>query len=172
MNDHGAVRDRFEKAGQGQVFRFWSQLDHAQRAALIEQAREIDLAEIARLSATLVRNKSAAQVDLSGLEPAPCIALPETGGDRTGWTEAKLVGEAALRRGKVAACTVAGGQGTRLGYDGPKGTFAVTPVRRHSLFQVFAEKLLAAQRRYGCELMWMIMTSHANHEATMEFFAR
>jgi UDP-N-acetylglucosamine/UDP-N-acetylgalactosamine diphosphorylase len=172
MNDHDAVRARFEHAGQGQVFRFWPKLDNTQRAALIEQAREIDLAEIARLNATLVRGKSAGHVDLSGLEPAPCIALPSSGGDRTAWIEAKLTGEDALRRGKVAAFTVAGGQGTRLGYDGPKGTFAVTPVRGHSLFHVFAEKLLAAQRRYGCELLWMVMTSHANHAATEEFFAR
>jgi UDP-N-acetylglucosamine/UDP-N-acetylgalactosamine diphosphorylase len=109
---------------------------------------------------------------VSGLEPAPCIALPSSGGDRTAWAEAKLVGEDALRRGKVAAFTVAGGQGTRLGFDAPKGTFAVTPVRGHPLFQVFAEKLLAAQRRYKCEFLWMIMTSHANHAATEEFFVR
>ena len=170
MKEHDTLRQAFEKAGQGQVFRFWSKLTEAQRAALVAQAREIDLAEIARLNATLVLGKSAAQVDLSGLEPAPCIALPESGGDRIEWTEAKLAGEKALRAGKVAAFTVAGGQGTRLGYDGPKGTFGVTPVLSKPLFQVFAEKLLAAQRRYGCELMWFVMTSHANHEPTVAFF--
>lgn len=170
MLDHDAVRERFEQAGQGQVFRCWPQLDEAQRAALIEQAREIDLAEIARLNASLVVGQGAGQVDLSGLEPAPWIALPEHGGDPITWTEAKLAGEDALRRGKVAAFTVAGGQGTRLGYDGPKGTFGITPVRGLPLFQVFANRLLAAQRRFGCELMWFIMTSHANHAATVTFF--
>jgi UDP-N-acetylglucosamine/UDP-N-acetylgalactosamine diphosphorylase len=70
----------------------------------------------------------------------------------------------------VAAFTVAGGQGTRLGYDGPKGTFPVTPIRRHSLFQVFSEKLLAAGSRYGRPLHWFIMTSHQNHEATEAYF--
>jgi UDP-N-acetylglucosamine/UDP-N-acetylgalactosamine diphosphorylase len=172
MKEHDALRKRFEEAGQEQVFRFWSTLNEAQRASLIAQAREIDLAEIARLNASLVVDKSAGAADLSGLEPAPCIPLPEHGGDRTGWTEAKLAGEEALRRGRVAAFTVAGGQGTRLGYDGPKGTFGVTPVRGHSLFQVFAEKLRAAQAQYGCELMWFIMTSHANHNATLAFFDR
>ena len=97
MKDHDAVRERFAAAGQAQVFRFWDQLNDAQRASLIEQAREIDLAEIARLNATLVLGKSAGHVDLTGLEPAPCIALPDTGGDRTSWTEAKLAGEAGRR---------------------------------------------------------------------------
>lgn len=172
MKEHDALRKRFEDAGQGQVFRFWPTLNDAQRESLLAQAREIDLAELARLNATLVVRQGAGSVDLSGLEPVQCITLPEAGGDLTAWTEAKLAGENALRRGKVAAFTVAGGQGTRLGYDGPKGTFGVTPVREHSLFQVFAEKLLAAQRRYGCELMWFIMTSHANHTATLAFFDR
>jgi UDP-N-acetylglucosamine/UDP-N-acetylgalactosamine diphosphorylase len=66
---------------------------------------------------------------------------------------------------------VAGGQGTRLGYDGPKGTFAVTPIKGKSLFQVFAEKIKAAGLRYGRPLHWFIMTSHANHEQTERFFA-
>jgi UDP-N-acetylglucosamine/UDP-N-acetylgalactosamine diphosphorylase len=66
---------------------------------------------------------------------------------------------------------VAGGQGTRLGYDGPKGTFPVTPLKRKPLFQVFAEKILAAGRRHGRPLHWFIMTSHANHTATGAFFA-
>ena len=50
-------------------------------------------------------------------------------------------------------------------------SFAVTPVRRKSLFQVFAEKIQAAGRRYGKPLHWFIMTSHANHAATEAFFA-
>jgi len=70
----------------------------------------------------------------------------------------------------VPAFTVAGGQGTRLGYDGPKGTFPVTPLKKKTLFQVFAEKIRAAGARYGKPLHWFIMTSHANHAATESFF--
>jgi UDP-N-acetylglucosamine/UDP-N-acetylgalactosamine diphosphorylase len=65
---------------------------------------------------------------------------------------------------------VAGGQGTRLGYDGPKGTYPVTPLKNKTLFQVFAEKILAAGLRYGKPIHWFIMTSHANHAATEKFF--
>jgi UDP-N-acetylglucosamine/UDP-N-acetylgalactosamine diphosphorylase len=109
-------------------------------------------------------------VNLDGLAPAPYEPRPEHGGDAAAWVQARAAGEAVLRAGRVAAFTVAGGQGTRLGYDGPKGTFPVTPVKAKPLFQVFAEKILAAGRRYGRPLHWFIMTSHANHAATEAFF--
>ncbi|MDV7397776.1 UTP--glucose-1-phosphate uridylyltransferase, partial [Arthrospira platensis SPKY1] len=86
------------------------------------------------------------------------------------WQTAREVGEAALRSGQVAAFTVAGGQGTRLGYNGPKGTFPVTPVKKKTLFHVFAEKIAASSARYGCVIPWYIMTSHANHAATVQAF--
>lgn len=66
--------------------------------------------------------------------------------------------------------TVAGGQGTRLGFDGPKGAYPVTPVRNASLFQVFAETIQAAGRKYGTTIPWYIMTGPGNHEATRQFF--
>ena len=163
--------EQFAQAGQGQVFAFWPQLDDAARRALLAQAAEIDLAEVTRLARTLLGAGGAPAVDLDGLEPAPYEALPAHGGDAAAWAAARAAGEAALRAGRVAAFTVAGGQGTRLGFDGPKGTFPVTPVRRKPLFQVFAEKILAAGRRHGRPLHWFIMTSHANHAATEAFFA-
>ncbi len=58
---------------------------------------------------------------------------------------------------------MAGGQGTRLGWEGPKGCFPISPIRKASLFQIFAEKILAARRRYGTGLRWYIMTSPLNH---------
>ncbi len=162
--------ESFNQAGQGHVFRFWNELSAAEQAQLAAQAAEIDLAEIARLNDTLVRSNTGAAVDLTDLEPAPYVPLPANGGDAAEWAEARRIGEDALRAGRVAAFVVAGGQGTRLGYDGPKGTFKVTPVLQKSLFQVFAEKILAAGRRYGKPLHWFIMTSHANHAATEAFF--
>ena len=161
----------YRAAGQGQVFAFWDSLDAGERAQLAAQAAEIDLAEIEQLNRTLVlKSAGGAGVNLDGLTPAPCTRLPEHGGRAADWQEAQNAGEAALRAGRVAAFTVAGGQGTRLGYDGPKGTFAITPLRRKPLFQVFAEKIKAVGLRYGRPLHWFIMTSHANHEQTETFF--
>lgn len=164
--------ETFRAAGQAQVFAFWEQLSPGEQQQLLAQAGEIDLSELDGLTHTLLDGDAAAHLDLQGLEPAPYELRPEHGGDMQAWEKARHAGEDALRAGRVAAFTVAGGQGTRLGYDGPKGTFPVTPVRKHSLFQVFAEKILAVGKRYDQPLHWFIMTSHQNHAATEEFFQR
>jgi UDP-N-acetylglucosamine/UDP-N-acetylgalactosamine diphosphorylase len=166
----GTIIEAFERAGQGHVFAFYSQLDAAAQQRLLAEAAEIDLAEVDHLNKTLVAKSGAAGVDLTDLKPAPYEKLPAHGGNAAEWAQAKTAGEAALRAGRVAAFTVAGGQGTRLGYDGPKGTFPVTPLKKKTLFQVFAEKIAAAGKRYGKPLHWFIMTSHQNHAPTESFF--
>jgi len=163
--------ESFTHAGQGQVFAFFDQLDPEAQRRLLAEAAEVDLAEIAHLNRTLVNTSGPIGIDLEGLAPAAYEPLPAHGGDATAWQRAKIAGEEALRAGRVAAFTVAGGQGTRLGYDGPKGTFPVTPIKQKSLFQVFAEKIRAAGLRYGKPIHWFIMTSHQNHAATERFFA-
>ncbi|MSU48503.1 MAG: UDPGP type 1 family protein [Opitutus sp.] len=163
--------EEFQRAGQGQVFAFFARLAAVEQERLLAEAAEIDLAELARLTRTLLAKDAAVAINVEGLGPAPYEKRPEHGGDPAAWAKARAAGEAALRAGRVAAFTVAGGQGTRLGYDGPKGTFRVTPVRLKPLFQVFAEKVFAAGCRYGRPIPWFIMTSHANHAATEAFFA-
>ena len=171
MARHSLI-EAFERAGQAQVFAFFDQLSPDAQLRLLAEAAEVNLAEVNALYRSLVANsQGAAGVNLSGLAPAPFEKRPEHGGDSVQWAQAKSAGEAALRAGRVAAFTVAGGQGTRLGYDGPKGTFPVTPLKNKTLFQVFAEKIKAAGLRYGKPLHWFIMTSHANHFATETFFA-
>ena len=165
-----ALIEAFERAGQGHVFAFFNELTPAAQQSLLSEAAEIDLAEIDNLTRTLLAKGAAAGVDLSDLSPAPYERRPENGGDAKAWADAKVAGETALRAGRVAAFTVAGGQGTRLGYDGPKGTYPVTPIKKKTLFQVFAEKIRAAGVRYGKPVHWFIMTSHINHAATESFF--
>lgn len=169
MAQHPLI-EQFQKAGQGHVFAFFDRLSAAEQQRLLAEAGEVDLEEIARLTRTLLAKSAAAGIDLTGLEPAGYEPLPEHGGSAAEWARSKAVGEEALRAGRVAAFTVAGGQGTRLGYNGPKGTFPVTPLKRKPLFRVFAEKIRAAGRRYGRPLHWFIMTSHQNHAATESFF--
>ena len=168
-----SLRHHFETHGQGHVFRFFDDLSPVAQDELNRQAAAIDLSEVAALFDTLVRHPGAGNDSIAdSLSPADFIPLPAHGGDPVRWAEAEAVGEAALRAGRVAAFTVAGGQGTRLGFDGPKGTFPVTPVRQASLFQVFAEKIAAAGSRYGKPVPWFIMTSAINHDDTVAFFER
>jgi UDP-N-acetylglucosamine/UDP-N-acetylgalactosamine diphosphorylase len=75
-----------------------------------------------------------------------------------------------LAAGEVGVILVAGGSGTRLGYEGPKGTFPIGPVSSASLFQIHVEKIVALGRRYGRPIPLYVMTSPENHAATVTFF--
>lgn len=162
------LRNQFEQADQVQVYRFFDELNEAEQAAFEDQLRQINLDEIRELTAE--KHEGGGAVSLDGVEPANYEPLPESGGDPDKWKKATATGEEALRAGRVAAFTVAGGQGTRLEWDKPKGTFPVTPIREAPLFQVFAEKILASSRRYGKPIPWFIMTSTINHEDTIAHF--
>src|SRR5262245_38171502 len=129
MGTHPLI-EKFQRAGQAQVFAFFDQCTPEDQKRLLDEAAEIDLDEIDRLTRTLLTKNAGASAHLEGLTPAPYEKRPEHGGDVAAWNKARATGEAALRAGRVAAFTVAGGQGTRLGYDGPKGTFQVTPLKQ------------------------------------------
>ncbi|MGF1531310.1 MAG: UTP--glucose-1-phosphate uridylyltransferase [Puniceicoccaceae bacterium] len=167
-----AIRSKFEKAGQGHVFRFISEVGADGAAKLFDQLDSFDPGEVAALYEELVRGSSEKTKDYSDLEPAPFIAHPDRGGDAELWKSAQARGLAAIRAGKLAAFTVAGGQGTRLGYDGPKGTFPVGPVTGATLFEVFGGKIAAMSRAHGVTIPWLVMTSPINHEATKAFFEK
>jgi UDP-N-acetylglucosamine/UDP-N-acetylgalactosamine diphosphorylase len=83
--------------------------------------------------------------------------------------EAVSAGNEVLRRGKVGAILVAGGQGTRLGFPHPKGMYPIGPVSEATLFQFHFEKVLAASQRYGYQIPYCIMTSPATHRETIDF---
>jgi UDP-N-acetylglucosamine/UDP-N-acetylgalactosamine diphosphorylase len=84
--------------------------------------------------------------------------------------ENQLKGRQLISKGQAGCLLIAGGQGTRLKFDGPKGMFPVTLIKKKSLFQLFAEKTLAAGRQANCVLPLAIMTSPATHEKTVKFF--
>ena len=154
------ITDAFRASGQGHVLRHLDALAPRERATFLEQLAEVDLALMARL----IAGGGDAKTDLSKLAPAPYVALGAPTAD------ARAHGEALLRGGKVAAFTVAGGQGTRLGWRGPKGTYPATCVTGKPLFRVFAEQIAAAEKRFGCAVPWYIMTSPLNDADTRAFF--
>lgn len=151
-----------QRFGQSHVFAGWDLLDAGQRATLVEQISELDLEQLVKLFAD--RNTTYSLPSSHRINPLPGV-LPD-GPD----PEAKAIGEASLARGEVAALVVAGGQGTRLGFDHPKGLFPIGPVSGKSLFQIHAEKVLARSRRHGKPIPLLVMTSHATHAETVYFF--
>lgn len=163
--------DRLERAGQGHLLRALDRLDPAGRSRLQSEVDALDLDLVSRLVETYVRRSAAAE-DFSGLEPPEVIALPQGPDDNARDAAARAVGERRLRAGKVAVVLLAGGQGTRLGFDGPKGDFPVGPVTERTLFEIHAAKVEAIRARYGCALPFCVMTSPATDEATREIFER
>jgi UDP-N-acetylglucosamine/UDP-N-acetylgalactosamine diphosphorylase len=98
--------------------------------------------------------------------------VPENAEQKTLYNKAFKHGEVLIRNGKTAAFTVAGGQGTRLGYDGPKGTLPVSPIKKKPLFQLFAEQILGISKQYEVTIPWYIMCSPLNLEATITHFEK
>jgi UDP-N-acetylglucosamine/UDP-N-acetylgalactosamine diphosphorylase len=84
--------------------------------------------------------------------------------------EWRAKGEELLVKGKAAALMLAAGEGSRLGFLGPKGCFPLSIVKQKSLFQIFCEKILAYQKRSRKDFFLMIMTSSLNRKETEEFF--
>jgi len=103
-------------------------------------------------------------------EPPELFPLEREGDVRRREAEARAAGERVLAEGKVGYLLVAGGQASRLGYDGPKGAFAVGPVSGAPLFEIHARRLRAARRRHGRATPWYVMTSRANDAETRAFF--
>ena len=91
--------------------------------------------------------------------------------DEERYNQLKNVGENVIKNNHYAVVTMAGGQGTRLGHDGPKGTFllGVDPEPKY-LFQLLAENLIRHNEEYGITLNWYIMTSTENNDQTISFF--
>lgn len=153
---------------QEHVFRFWGELDADGRRHLLSQLEQVDFSLLDELLEKHVRNPH--PEPQKNFQPPEVIGWPQTEEEIAERKKAKDLGEQYLREGRVAVFMVAGGQGSRLGYEGPKGCFRITPVQRKSIFQLHCEKILAIQKRYGAQLPLYIMTSEANHETTKDFF--
>ena len=167
--DRSNLYSRYAEKGQGHLFRFWDELSSIQKKNLLLQLERIDLDLVNQLAENHLNGRTKS-FDLSDLQPACYQALPNNKKSFSEWKNAQQIGEGAIRSGRLAVFTVAGGQGTRLGYQGPKGTYPISPLRSASLFQLFAEKISFASKRYQVAIPWFIMTSHLNHEATINFF--
>jgi len=152
---------------QEHIVRACRRMTEAQQEALCEDIRQIDFPHLAALLERARRPQTAPRA----FAPAPVVSFPRTGARAAERRRLEQLGEEYLRRGRVAVFLVAGGQGTRLGFNGPKGCFPVSPIKGKSLFQLFAEQIMALQRRYETVVPWYIMTSRDNHAATAAFFA-
>ncbi len=169
------VSSVLERNQQTHLVQFWEELTEDQQQQLQSQIGGIDfpllqsLIQIRDQSEDHDPQESKSQQARS---PEQLVRLPKQTGEDAVRQDAALAGEQLLRSGKVGAILVAGGQGSRLGFDAPKGMFPIGPVSNRTLFQVLSEQLLARSRRAGVSIPYFIMTSEATHAPTMEFFEK
>ena len=157
------LRQRLQHHGQEHLLAALAKLGDAERAHLLREMERIDLAELRTLHGK--REQKDALPERHRIQPLPHPTiedddvLVDAGGD-------------AIAAGQVAYLVVAGGQGTRLGFDHPKGMFPIGPISNKTLFQLHAEKVLALHRRSGARIPLLVMTSPATDEPTRLYFKR
>jgi len=154
--------------GQGHVLAHWARLTADAQQALLAQIATIDMQAIKRMQAMLAETGSAGTAP-DVIEPAPVAELGVLA-ERERNEALSAYGESALARGEVGVLLVAGGQGSRLGFEGPKGAYSIGPISGASLFEIHARKVLALERRYGAGVPFYIMTSQVNDAPTRAFF--
>lgn len=150
--------------GHTYLLRFWERLNVNERNSLLQQVATLDFAAITRMQKMLTEQSAPS----SRSEPAPAEVIELTPEARA---HAFEIGSRELQAGKIGVVLVAGGQGSRLGYDGPKGAYPIGPVSNAVLFYFHTRKVLALSQQYKVRIPLYIMTSDANHQATLECFA-
>jgi UDP-N-acetylglucosamine/UDP-N-acetylgalactosamine diphosphorylase len=153
------VQEILERHEQLHLLEGLDELGPAERARFLERLAEVDWAELER---------PAEPLPLDALEPPTVVTLAER---RRRAAALAAAGEHAYRDGRVAVLVVAGGQGTRLGFPGPKGCLPLAPHSGKSIYQLQAEKLLSLSRRVGETIPFLVMTSPATDAETRAFFA-
>ncbi len=170
MQPDSALLARLARHRQDHLLRFWNDLDEPAQAQLLAQVSAMDFERIDNLVAKLVRGSESSVPPIESVGPVEVFGLPQTDAERSARRLVAEIGHDALSRGEVAVVLVAGGSGTRLGFEGPKGTYPIGPVSGASLFQIHAEKIVALGRRFGRPIPLYVMTSPENNDITQQFF--
>ena len=147
------IRRTLKKYSQEHLLNEYEKLDVAKQKKLLDQIEHIDFELINSLY-----NNTKKQVDVeeNKISPIEYLDKDKLNGYYKGFYE---TGEKAIKEGKLAAVTMAGGQGTRLGHDGPKGTFDIGLDSHKSLFELLSDSLKEQGKKYNVVIPWFIMTS-------------
>lgn len=154
------AREKLAKYGQEHVLRYYEELSGEQQQALLEQVMATDMSI---LEACLHREEL---VRKGVITPLAAMELHEIEKNREEFTR---VGLEAIHAGKVGAVLLAGGMGTRLGSDAPKGMYNIGVTRELYIFECLFNNLLDVVRQAGSWVPLFIMTSDKNNDATIEF---
>lgn len=176
MTTSPELRRQLLESKQEGFLAVFDSLDAERQRILAGQLEQFDLRQLASLIASVTTlehgSESGEQRAHRAKPPHDLVRQPATPEEQEGWAAARAIGLRKLAEGKVGAILVAGGQGTRLGFDKPKGMFPIGPVSGATLFHILAGQVKARGDRAGKPIPYFIMTSDATDEATREFFAQ
>ncbi len=164
---HNAI-NILEKYNQEHIIKLLEELGEKEQKELIEQIERIDFQQISEL---YKNTKKEIQFKESKIEPLKYVDKAKLTDEQK--EELDKLGEEIIKSGKYAVVTMAGGQGTRLGHSGPKGTFKLDVYGKGKyLFEILTENLKEANQKYGVTIPWYIMTSRENNKETVEFLEK
>ena len=160
------IKHKLKKYGQEHLLICYDKLDEKKQNELLKQIDEINFDLI---NSIYNKTKDIAKEQDFKVEPISFIDKYKLN-DKYKYYED--IGKKAIKDGKLACVTMAGGQGTRLGHSGPKGTFDIGLESHKSLFELLCDYLKEESKKYGVEIPWFIMTSKQNNQDTIEFFKK
>ena len=161
------IKKKLKKYSQEHLLNNFENLSEEKQKRLLEQIENIDFDLIKSLYDTT--QNITTEIQDAEIKPIEFLDKEKLYDD---YKKYKEIGEKAIRAKKLAAVTMAGGQGTRLGHDGPKGTYDIGLESHKSLFELLSDGLKEQGKKYGVIIPWFIMTSRENNDATVEFFAK
>ncbi len=151
---------------QGLILKFWNDLSEEQKTLLLSQVADLDFNAIGKMRDLLAKkNNPVEKKAVATMSPAHVSELVGEARDA-----AERAGAFEIRNGHVAALVVAGGQGSRLGYNGPKGCLPIGPISNESLFFFHAREILALGKTWESAIPLYVMTSQDNDAQTQKFF--
>ena len=159
------AKELLAKYGQEHLLQCYDKLSDAQKNKLLDDILTLDFNQVQNLYES---TKTKPNFENVKLEPIPHTTKSELSDeDLRKYTE---IGEEVIKAGKLAVVTMAGGQGTRLGHNGPKGTFDLGLDSHKSIFEILCEHIKEARAKYGVDIPWYLMTSDENNDDTVKFF--
>jgi similar to UDP-N-acetylglucosamine pyrophosphorylase len=162
------VEKKLKKAGQEHLLKYYERItDDKKKENFLNSILTIDFDAINEIY--LDSKKNITNKDFV-IEPIKFIDKEKI--DEKEYAEYEKLGKDIIKSGKLAVVTMAGGQGTRLGHTGPKGTFDLGLESHKSIFEILCDTLKSKNERYGVSVPWYIMTSDENNSETVEFFEK
>ena len=162
------ITELLEKYNQKKLIKFLNILNEEEKRNLEKQIKNINFEQMMELYNATKKQVTFEEKNIEHIEYTDKSKLTKEEKN-----ELDKIGEEIIKNGKYAVVTMAGGQGTRLGHSGPKGTLEISVnSRKKYLFQIIVESLQRANKKYNSNIPWYIMTSRENNKDTVDFLEK